>query len=251
MPPACFPACISMPPNQHCCTTRPAHYASALLVSRVGALPVYRSQSSELFANAGCERCEGVRVEEEVHNCGPMFCGVHALQHGPRKHEHSHPAHEQTVWLGQCHHRSCPVLLFLVSPAFHSFDCIPAFLSAGHAYTSSLHIVRMQSYQAFLAFIKRLGNFVGHCKSRMTVYILRSPVIGSPCANTLHAPPVLWWHEVHLKGPTLVSATSAIHNECLAGFCTGVTSPHRWPAECGQTSMAARRCWDLGSSGGA
>ena len=145
----------------------------------------------------------------------------------------------------------------LSSPPFSGEPCFPllplhsAFLSAGHAYTSSVHIVRMQSYQAFLAFIKRLSNFVGHCKSRMTVYSLRSPVIGSPCANTLHAPPVLWWHEVHLKGPTRVSATSAIRNECLAGLCTGVTSPHRWPAECGQTSMAARRCWDLGSSGGA
>lgn len=46
-----------------------------------------------------------------------MLRRLHAVQHGPRKHEHCHPTHAVAVQLGRAHGRSGPVVVFLGLPA--------------------------------------------------------------------------------------------------------------------------------------
>ena len=66
--------------------------------------------------SAGWRGAGGALLETAVDDHRAVLRGVHAVQHGPREHEHRNSADEHSVWVGYPDHWSRAVLLLLVRP---------------------------------------------------------------------------------------------------------------------------------------
>lgn len=62
------------------------------------------------------------RVAASMDHRGPVLHGLHAVQYGPREHEHCHSAHVQAVLVGFHHSRPRAVLILLVRFICHLLE---------------------------------------------------------------------------------------------------------------------------------
>ena len=74
----------------------------------------------QMTAGRGC--CTDPEMATTIYDSGPVLYSLHALQHGPRQHEHCNSTHVKAVWLGFCKDRPGPVILLLVSFAMASLS---------------------------------------------------------------------------------------------------------------------------------
>ena len=91
----------------------PRHAQHRLCTSRSSQL--LNSCANKLHVTAGCGCCTEAEVAAKIHDSGPVLYSLHALQHGPRQHEHCNSTHVEAIRLGFCKDRPGSVVLLLVS----------------------------------------------------------------------------------------------------------------------------------------